>query len=177
MDNEQETWKPIPGFENYGGSTLGRIKRLVDSKTIKKFVAGTLLNPSTHPKGYLITCLYNGKTKTMSVHRWIALTFIPNPNNLPQVDHINEIKTDNRVCNLRWVTNEYNTRRSQSKPLKGKNLKTEEEKIFLNSRDAAKYINGDTRKIQMVYDGKRPHHRNWHFEKLNIDPKDLIDNL
>ena len=178
MDNEEETWKPIPGFENYEASTLGRIKRLADSLKFKWLKAGDMCKYTLHPKGYYILGLSNkGKSKTQNVHRWIAQTFIPNPDNLAQVDHINEIKTDNRVCNLRWVSNEYNTRRSHSKPLRGKNLKTGEEKIFLNSTDAAKYINGDSRKIQLVYDGKRPHHRNWHFEKLNIDPKDLIDKL
>jgi hypothetical protein len=178
MDNEEETWKPIPGFENYEASTLGRMKRLLDSTRFKKIKAGDLCCPSLHPKGYYIICLHNnGKKKTMSVHRWIALTFIPNPDNLPQIDHINEIKSDNRVSNLRWVSGLYNIQRSQGLPIKATNVKTEEVKIFISSGEAAKYTGVDTRKIQVVYDGKKKTAGGWKFEKLNIDPKDLIDQL
>lgn len=55
--------------------------------------------------GYLrITWRYEGEKHTRKVHDLIAETFLPNPNNLPQVNHINEIKTDNRLENLEWVS-------------------------------------------------------------------------
>lgn len=179
MNNEQEIWKPIPGFENYEASNLGRIKRLADSARFKKLKAGSICNYSIHPKGYHIMCLHNTekKKKTNSVHRWIAMTFIPNPENLPQVDHINENKGDNRVSNLRWVTGKYNTQRSQGLPIKATNVETGEEKIFISAGEASRYTGVDTRLIQNVYDGKRKTSGGWKFEKLNIDPKDLIDNL
>ena len=61
--------------------------------------------------GYLaVTIRFNGKRKSYRKHRIIAEHFIPNPNNLRCVDHINGIKTDNRIENLRWVTSQDNTR-------------------------------------------------------------------
>lgn len=173
-----EVWKPIPGYENYEASNSGEIRRLFDSTKFKKIKAGDLCNYTLHPKGYFIVGLQNKeKIKTQNVHRWIAQTFIPNPQNLSQVDHINEIKTDNRVCNLRWVTGSYNIRRSKSIPLKAINLDTGEEKIFLNSKDASDYTGADKKKINLVYDKKRPHTKRWYFEKIDLDPKILIDEI
>lgn len=64
-----------------------------------------ILKPIKNTKGYL---RYNLCGKNVSGHRLVAQKFIPNPDNLPQVNHINEIKTDNRVENLEWCTNHYN---------------------------------------------------------------------
>ena len=62
------------------------------------------LKPSIN-SGYLMVCLYkNKKPKWFSIHRLIALHYIPNPNNKLEVDHINRITKDNRIENLRWAT-------------------------------------------------------------------------
>lgn len=63
------------------------------------------LSPTTGGKGYKWLRI-NGKCK--KVHRLVAECFIPNPDNLPQVNHINEVKSDNRVSNLEWCDNKYN---------------------------------------------------------------------
>ena len=61
------------------------------------------------PNGYLEFCFgCEGEHKFISVHRLVAETFIPNPDNKPCIDHINTIKTDNRVQNLRWCTHQEN---------------------------------------------------------------------
>lgn len=86
---------------------------------------GRVLKPGTNHGGYLHVMLYeNGEKKNYYVHRLIAEAEIPNPEGKSQINHKNEIKTDNRACNLEWVTakenNNYGTRKAQtSERLKG----------------------------------------------------------
>ena len=64
-----------------------------------------LLKPKIDKYGYKnVVLTKNGKRKTYLVHRLVGQAFIPNPNNKPTINHINGIKTDNRVCNLEWAT-------------------------------------------------------------------------
>lgn len=104
-----EEWKPISGFEHeYMISNLGRVLSL--PKTIihrgrESFTRHKFLNPSIGGDGYYRVCL-NGKFYRL--HRVIATAFIPNPEGKPCIDHINAIRTDNRIENLRWVTHKEN---------------------------------------------------------------------
>lgn len=101
----QEIWKPIQNFEGYYVSNLGRVQS-------HKSWGGTsfrFLHPSKTKKGYFTVSLCkSGKRSQFLVHRLIAETFIPNPSNLPQINHKNENKEDNRVQNLEWCDNSYN---------------------------------------------------------------------
>lgn len=101
-----EEWKDIKGYEGmYQVSNLGRIKSLDRKDSRGNFVKGKILKTSLNGKGYRCLKLSkNGIRKPFRVHRLVAETFIPNPDNLPCIDHINTIKTDNRVENLRWCT-------------------------------------------------------------------------
>ena len=109
----KEEWRAIKGYENlYEVSNLGRVRsleRYVKSKTGTRIVKERILKPVNVGSGYLGVGLYKeGKVRIIYVHRLVAQAFIPNPNNLPEVNHKDENKTNNRVENLEWCTREYN---------------------------------------------------------------------
>lgn len=103
-------YKAIKGYEGiYEVSELGKIRsvdRIVECKdgsTRKR--KGKELKLKMDPCGYaVITLSKNGVTKSFNFHRLVAETFLPNPDNLPQVHHLNHDRKDNRVENLKWVT-------------------------------------------------------------------------
>lgn len=101
----EEIWADLPGYEGlYRISNLGEIV----STPRKGTNGGTKQYRITH-KGYAeVTLCKDGKQRTEKVHRLVALTFIPNPNNLPEVNHRDENKLNNRVDNLEWCTTQYN---------------------------------------------------------------------
>ena len=100
-----ETWLPVAGYENYEVSNLGRVRSVARGGT-----KGGVLRPQKNRGGYLdVTLCKNGKRKGCTIHRLVATAFLENPLNLPQVNHKNECKTDNRVENLEWCTAEYNS--------------------------------------------------------------------
>ena len=93
-----EIWKKINGYYNYEVSNYGRIR----SKN-------KILKPQLKGNGYLqISLCVNGKCKTFLLHRLIAETFIPNPDNYKEVNHKDENKCNNNVSNLEWCTRSYN---------------------------------------------------------------------
>lgn len=103
----EEVWKDIVGYEDkYQISNLGRIKSLKDTHGNYK---ERMLNPTPNLKGYLGQCISkNGIRKRVTIHRLVAETFIPNPLNLPEVNHKDEDKSNNSVSNLEWCTKKYN---------------------------------------------------------------------
>ena len=100
-----EEWRDIIEYEGlYQISNKGRVKSLGNNKNRKEKILS--LKPIN---GYIRVFLYkNGKPKPYSVHRLVAIAFIPNPNNYPEVNHIDEDKTNNIVENLEWCDKKYN---------------------------------------------------------------------
>ena len=111
-----ELWKDVKNYEGlYQVSTLGRVRSLdkyidVKIRNVDKVLKrGKILKPVYDKNGYLKVFLCkNGKGTYFRVHRLVAKTFIPNPDNLPCVNHKDEDKTNNYPYNLEWCTDEYN---------------------------------------------------------------------
>lgn len=110
-----EEWRDIRGYEGlYQVSNFGRVRsldKISRNRWGEYLLKGCVLAPLVGTKGYLLVRLYkNGSAKTLKIHRLVAEAFIPNPNNLPQVNHKDENKQNNVVSNLEWCDNFYNSR-------------------------------------------------------------------
>ena len=120
----EEIWKPVKGFEGYYEvSNLGRVRSIdrvvVDTvRNCERLLKGKVLIQKDNGNGYknVMFCKEH-KIYNKYVHRLIAEAFLPNPDNLPQVNHKDEDKSNNRVDNLEWCTsfynNEYGTRKKR----------------------------------------------------------------
>lgn len=115
MTEINEIWKPVVGWEGlYECSNMGRVKsvdRYVPHRYDGEFqfIKGTIRKTKYNNGGYeIITLSKDGKEKTCLVHRLVAQAFIPNPNNLPEINHRDENTKNNCVDNLEWCNREYN---------------------------------------------------------------------
>ena len=121
----EEVFRPIPGFEGYKVSNFGNV--MGKKNTILKQCCN---NTGSYPQ---IT-LFKDKKYTKTIHRLVGLVFLPNPDNLPTIDHIDRNKSNNNVNNLRWA--DYKTQNNNQKPFRDRKIKnkTGERYIHFNKR-------------------------------------------
>ena len=143
MTEEKEVWKDIAGYEGlYQISSLGNVKSLNYNRTKKE----RILTPGKRGSGYLFVCLCKvGKSKKFNIHRLVGDAFIENPKNFPQVNHIDEDKTNNCVDNLEWCTAKYNmnfgTRGARDLETKKLRNRKNAEKSVLQFTKDGKFVN------------------------------------
>ncbi len=127
-------WKTVA--PDYEISTSGEVRSW-------KWGEPKILTPVPDRKGYLYVCLHiDGKQKNCSIHRLVAQAFIPNPDGKPEVNHLNGIKTDNRVENLEWCTRSENMRHAYTTGLNPNAKLTNEQVIYI--RDNPDNLTGKT---------------------------------
>ena len=141
-----EEWRAVPGYEGlYEVSNIGNVRNVRRN---------TLLRLQKTNKGYIrVSLCKNGIQTGFQVHRLVAQAFIPNPNNLPQVNHRDENPSNNNVDNLEWCTAKYNinygTARIRSINTKIKNGYINEENVGLSEEEwRKKYYEGNREKIR-----------------------------
>lgn len=167
-----EVWKDIPHYEGlYQVSNIGRVKAL--PRVRENHTHGRWIQPEQimatrlNKDGYEFLCLTgrNGKRKAERVHRLVALAFIPNPDNKPEVNHINCVRDDNRVENLEWVTREENN--SYTSKCGNKSNKCikciETNQIFNTSVEVSKVNGGDTGNIRKAARNQRYSVNGFHY--------------
>lgn len=133
----------------YAISNFGQIKNVRTNRTLKLY---------NNDKGYLkVQLVIQGRKQTFSVHRLVAMCFIPNPNSKPYINHKDGDKTNNLASNLEWCTakeNDTHARqtglKSQNKPIKAVNVNTLEEITFESLSECARYFNCNKSYIHRV---------------------------
>lgn len=148
-------WKQIEGYEKYSVSDTGLVKNTK---------SGWFLTCAKDKYGYLyVSFPENGKVKKVRIHRLVATTFIPNPENKATVDHINGNKEDNRVSNLQWLSYKENLNKYwelHRKPV----ICVENGIVYKSSYQAATELGVSPSHVKEVCDKKRRTEKKLHFE-------------
>ena len=153
--------KPIKNYEGlYEISTDGEVFTLGNFPNLRNKVIGRLKEGSSRGYSQVVLTDREGKRKTCLVHRLVANTYLPNPNNLRCVNHKNEVKTDNRVENLEWCTDQYNKEFSNKQTFSFKSPLGE----TVITRNVSRFCRENNLlqgNISKVISGERGHHRGW----------------
>lgn len=161
-------WRTIKDFHDYQISDNGEVKSLKHGKEM-------ILSSTNDGKGYLMVSLSkDGKNIIKRIHRLVAETFIPNPNNLPVVRHLNDISNDNRLENLAWGTVKdniadsirNNLHPSTKRRIKIISIKSDDIRKYNSQADAGRDLGIITSHINECVNGKRKSAGGYIFKKL-----------
>lgn len=166
--------KDIKGYEGlYAITSCGKVWSYRNNR---------FLCPIYNEQGYLLVDLCkDGEKKRTRIHRLVAEAYIPNPDNLPEVNHKDEVKSNNCVSNLEWCNTKYNSNYGTAKQRTAKKLgKTvycvELDKIFISQSDAARELGICLSQISSVCNGKRETAKGYHFLFCN-DKEDALKKI
>lgn len=178
MSNE-EIWRDIPFARGYQVSNLGRIRgksRRTEYKDGRvAFHKERYLKPQLTAKGYLRSePTVDGKKVMCQIHRAVAEAFIPNPEGKPQVNHLNGVKTDNRLENLEWATNLENSDHAiklglhpTAQPVRVTTIEGEFVGEFPSMSDAGRSLGVGKSNIEKVLNGSSNSAKGYIFERLD----------
>ena len=133
----EEIFKPVDGYTNYHISNHGTLRRTTRSGF--KYFKGSPSSGYTHTQYAKMNLSANGKNKTVMAHRLVAEAFIPNPENLPVVNHKDLNPANNHVSNLEWCTYQYNAEHGLGKPIELISA-TSEKLVFPSLTKAAEFL-------------------------------------
>ena len=163
MENQVEIWKKHPKYVGIEVSTLGRVRtldRVVSNEKMTRFTKGRILKQSNDKHGYLhVNISIDEKWVTKKVHRLVAQAFIPNLNNLPQINHKDNDRTNNNVSNLEWCSHSYNIQyrekfgKALNRPVFAINLTTLEISRFGSQHEASRALGVYQSSINKVING------------------------
>lgn len=159
---EKEEWKPIKWNPIYLVSNYGRVKTIDhsvwckanNSYSIRKGIMCKLSNNNSK-KYWRVKIQINNKGKMFAVHRLVAEAFIPNPNNYPQVNHIDGDKNNNHISNLEWRTNSYNQKHAIDNGLKSRRIMSEHAALRKLSSVQVQFIREEYAKIDLSVRGNQ----------------------
>ena len=169
-ETKQKTiWKTYPGIPFLQANQFGEIRtidRYVETKRGTRFIKGRILKQQRNKHGYMFIGFgVNGKRVQLLVHRIVATCFIPNPDNLPEVNHKDNDRTNNSLDNLEWCTKKHNESYKKNfgttsaqvlgHPVYAVDLKTDKVLRFKTQSEAARQLGVDQGSIAKAVKGQR----------------------
>lgn len=156
----KEEWKAIEGYPHLRVSNMGRVYSITQKRELKQFKSN---------RGYMRVALCkDGNVRYTHVHKLVAEAFIPNPENLPTIDHLNSCKCDNRVDNLQWLSHRDNIQKYEKRFFRVRKsvVCIESDKCYDSITQASKELGIAVATISAICKGEYDHYKGLHFKYL-----------